>query len=147
VRLGLQNTGMATALAGGLVSYIAATIAISFLLLIPGQYEHVRKTDPSTRRWFFTSGFTVMMSQMFRYLALSVAPVSVVQPIQRLSLVFRFFFSWLMNREHEVFSGRMWVSTGISLLGALALTLTTEQVRFVLPLPDAFARFLDIQWP
>ena len=36
----------------------------------------------------------------------AIAPVSVVQPIQRTSLIFRLFFSWMLNREHEVFGGR-----------------------------------------
>jgi len=88
-----------------------------------------------------------MVSQMFRYLALSVAPVTVVQPIQRLSLVFRFFFSWWMNPGHEVFGSRVWISTIVSLLGALALTLTVDQIRDYLPLPDSLAAFLRVEWP
>jgi drug/metabolite transporter (DMT)-like permease len=147
VRLGLKDSGIGAGLAGGLVSYIAATVVIALLALIPGQAKAMRVQDRRTRTWFYISGLTVMLSQMFRYLALSVAPVSVVQPIQRLSLVFRFFFSWLLNREHEVFDGRIWVSTIISLLGAVLLTLSVEHVIAFFALPDWLAAILRIQWP
>ena len=88
-----------------------------------------------------------MLSQMFRYLALSVAPVSVVQPIQRLSLVFRFFFSYWFNRDHEVFSSKVWVSTGVALVGAILLSLSAEQLTAMLPLPDWLAAIIRIEWP
>ena len=147
VRLALRDSGIGAGLAGGFISYVAATLVIGLLLLIPGQYAHARALDPKARNWFLISGLTVMLSQMFRYLALSVAPVSVVQPIQRLSLVFRFFFSYLFNRDHEVFNNRIWISTGISLLGALALSFTTEQVIAVVPMPDWLMTIVQLQWP
>ena len=53
------------------------------------------------------SGIAVGISQMFRYMALAVAPVSVVTPIQRLSLVFRIYFGARLNPHHEVFGDRV----------------------------------------
>ncbi len=147
VRLALRDTDPGAALAGGLVSYLAATAVVAVLMLLPGQISHVRKVDSKATLWFVISGVTVMASQMFRYMALSIAPVSVVQPIQRLSLLLRFFFGWLINREHEVFSSKVWISTIIALVGALLLTFTTEQVTNVLPLPQSVVTFLQIQWP
>ena len=149
VRLALRDTGMGIGggLAGAFVSYVAATLFVSLFAFLPGQIAHVRKLDPSTRNWFIGSGLTVMLSQMFRYLALSVAPVSVVQPIQRLSLVFRFFFSYWFNRDHEVFSSKVWVSTGVALVGAILLSLSAEQLTAMLPLPDWLAAIIRIEWP
>ena len=149
VRLALRDTGLGVGggLAGAFVSYVAAALFVLLFAFIPGQIAHVRKLDPGTRNWFIGSGLTVMLSQMFRYLALSVAPVSVVQPIQRLSLVFRFFFSYLLNRDHEVFSSKVWVSTGVALVGAILLSLSAEQVTAFLPLPDWLAAIIRIEWP
>ena len=149
VRLALRDMGLGIGggLAGAFVSYVAATLFVSLFAFIPGQIAHVRKLDPSTRNWFIGSGLTVMLSQMFRYLALSVAPVSVVQPIQRLSLVLRFFFSYLLNRDHEVFSSKVWVSTAVALVGAILLSLSAEQVTAFLPLPDWLAAIIRIEWP
>jgi drug/metabolite transporter (DMT)-like permease len=149
VRLALRDTGLGIGggLAGAFVSYVAAACVVALLALAPGQIAHVRKLDRRTRNWFIGSGLTVMLSQMFRYLALSVAPVSVVQPIQRLSLIFRFFFSYMLNREHEVFGGKVWVSTGVALMGALLLSLSAEQVTALLPLPEWLADLAKIEWP
>ena len=68
------------------------------------------------------SGFFVCAAQMFRYMALAIAPVSVVAPIQRLSVLFRFWFARLFNPQHEVFGGKMVAATVVSLTGALALS-------------------------
>ena len=149
VRLALRDTGlgMGGGLAGAFVSYLAAALFICLFAFIPGRLAHVRQLDARTAKWFMAGGLTVMLSQMFRYLALSVAPVSVVQPIQRLSLVFRFFFGYLLNRDHEVFSRKVWVSTAVSLVGAIILSLTAEQVTAFLPLPEWLADVLKIEWP
>ncbi len=149
VRLALRDTGLGIGggLAGAFVSYVAAACVVGLFAFAPGQIAHVRKIDRHTRNWFIGSGLTVMLSQMFRYLALSVAPVSVVQPIQRLSLVFRFFFSYLLNREHEVFGGKVWISTVVALAGALLLSLSAEQVSAFLPLPAWLADLAKIEWP
>lgn len=149
VRLALRDSGLGIGggLAGAFVSYLAAALFVSLFAFVPGQIAHVRKLDWRTCKWFIASGLTVMLSQMFRYLALSVAPVTVVQPIQRMTLVFRFFFSYIFNRDHEVFSGKVWVSTAVSLIGAVLLTVSTEQAAAILPMPDWLITFLKIEWP
>jgi uncharacterized membrane protein len=147
IRMGLQDAGPGASLAGGLVSYVAATLAVALLLLWPGQLRHALALNRNSAKWFTYSGILVCLSQIFRYLALAVAPVTVVAPILRLSLVFRVMFSWLINREHEVFSGGVIAGIAISLLGALALSLSADVVRSLLPLPDAVAELLRWQWP
>ncbi len=149
VRLALRDSGlgMGGGLAGAFVSYLAAALFISLFAFVPGQIAHVRKLDARTCKWFIASGLTVMLSQMFRYLALSIAPVTVVQPIQRLSLVLRFYFGYLLNRDHEVFGSKVWISTAISLIGAIVLSISTEQAAAILPLPDWLIAFLRIEWP
>jgi hypothetical protein len=84
---------------------------------------------------------------MLRYMALVLAPVSVVTPIQRISLLFRLYFSHIINPQHEVFGGRIVAATVVSLLGALALSISTELVQSVLPLPDWAKTFLNWHWP
>ena len=105
VRIGLENQGIGVSLAGGLVAYIAATAVFSLVLLWPGQWRHVWSIDREAAKWFTFSGFLVFFSQMFLYMAMSIAPVTVVSPINRLSILFRLFFSRLLNPQHEVFGG------------------------------------------
>ena len=97
--------------------------------------------------WFTISGITICLSQMFLYMGFAVAPVSVVAPIQRLTLVFRIHAGWLINREHEEFGGRVILATVVSLLGAVALSASSDLVTQYLPLPDAIRHLAHWHWP
>jgi hypothetical protein len=61
--------------------------------------------------------------------------------------VFRLYLSRLINPQHEVFGGRIVAATVVSLIGALALTVSAEFVQDVLPLPDWAGAVLNWQWP
>jgi len=147
VALGLQGKGLGGSLAAGLVSYVAATVVAAIMLLWPGQIRHLFAIRPAAAKWFTLSGVLVCVSQMFLYMGFAVAPVSVVSPIQRLSIVFRIYAGWLINREHEEFGGRVIAGTIVSLIGAIALSVSTEAVLAYLPLPDAMVAIARWQWP
>jgi uncharacterized membrane protein len=134
-------------IAGGFVSYVAATIALAVPLLLPGQWASVRALDRTTGRWFVVSGIAIAMSQMTRYMALAVAPVSVVTPIQRLTVVFQIYFGALVNPEHEVFGERLILGTVISLIGAVALSVSLDEVGSLIALPPSLATVLNWHWP
>ena len=143
---GLGPSGsLLDSLAAGLVSYTAAAIVVTLAVAIAGGFAIMRNLDRTARNWFALSGVFVFVSQMLRYMALAVAPVTVVVPIQRLSIVFRVIFSWLINRDHEVLSGKVLTGIAISLVGGLALTLSTDIV--VSLLPTAWAEILTLEWP
>jgi uncharacterized membrane protein len=107
----------------------------------------VRSLDRGAAKWFAISGVCVCFAQMLRYMALTLAPVSVVTPIQRLSLLFRLYFSRILNPDHEVFGGRIMAATIVSMAGALALSVSADVVQSMLPLPDWAKTFLNWHWP
>jgi drug/metabolite transporter (DMT)-like permease len=147
VRMGLENRGIGVSLAGGLVAYLAATAVFSLTLLWPGQWKHVWSTDREAAKWFTFSGFLVFFSQMFLYMAMSIAPVTVVSPINRLTILFRLYFSRLLNPHHEVFGGAVILATFVSLAGAVLLTLSADIVQSIVPLPESAVALLNWQWP
>jgi uncharacterized membrane protein len=147
VRAGLENQGIGVSIAGGLVASIAATVVFGLVLLLPGQLRHVLSVNRDSAKWFTFSGVMVSISQLFLYMAMSIAPVTVVSPMSRLSILFRLYFSGLVNPKHEVFGGSVIMATVVSLLGALALTVSADVVQELVPLPEAVVRFLDWQWP
>ena len=147
IRLGLEDRGLAASLAGGLVSYVAATAVMAVVLLWPGHLRQALAVKPEAAKWFTFSGFMVCISQMFIYMALAIAPVTVVAPINRLTIVFRLYFSRMLNPQHEVFGGKVIVGTVVSLLGAVVLSLSTDVVASLLPLPDAVVSVLKWHWP
>ena len=84
---------------------------------------------------------------MFVYMAYAVAPITVAAPIMQLHLVLRVMFARLLNPQHEVFGGRMLLGTALSFLGAIAISLDTEHVLSLLPLPASVADFARWHWP
>jgi uncharacterized membrane protein len=147
IRMAFVKKGIAVGIAGGFVSYFAATLVIAVTLLLPGRWKSFRTIEGKTTKWFVLSGIAVCLSQMFRYMALAIAPVSVVSPIQRLSLVFRVYFGWMINPKHEVFGGRVFAGTLVSLIGAVALSASTDSIAHLIPVPAALAAWLSWHWP
>jgi uncharacterized membrane protein len=146
VRFALERSDWQASIAGGLVSYVAATLVVVAIILASGNLRHVLDVPASASKWFGLAGLFVGLSQLLRYMALSMAPVSVVTPIQRLSLIFRLFFS-LMNREHEVFSSRMVLGTVVSLFGAVLLSLSVDSIRHYVFVPDWLLPMFTWSWP
>lgn len=147
VRVGLEHKGLAASFAGGLIAYLSATAVMALVMLWPGRLRHALAVNRESARWFALSGVLVFLSQMFLYMAMAVAPVTVVSPINRTSIVFRLYFSRWLNPEHEVFGGNVIIGTIVSLAGAVALTLSVEAVQGVLPLPEPLTALLNWHWP
>lgn len=147
IRTGLEDRGVGVALAGGLVAYVAATVLFALVLMWPGQWRHIWSTDREAAKWFSFSGIFVFVSQMFLYMAMSIAPVTVVTPINRLSILFRLFLSRLLNPKHEVFGSSVILATVVSLIGAVLLTLSVDLVQALIPLPEAVVAMLNWRWP
>lgn len=147
IGLAFTHKGVAVGIAGGFVSYVAATVAIGLVLVRPGEWMRFCALDRGNAKWFVISGIAVCLSQMLRYMALAIAPVSVVAPIQRLSLVFRIYFGWMINPKHEVFGGRLLAGTLISLIGAVALSISANHVMHWIPMPQSAVAWLTWSWP
>jgi drug/metabolite transporter (DMT)-like permease len=147
VRLAVIRGDLGSGIAGGLISYAAATVVVALLLLWPGQWRHAREIKPESLKWFTYSGVSVSIAQMFIYMAYAVAPLSVVTPVLQLHHLLRLVFSRLLNPHHEIFGGRMILATALSLLGAITLSLDVEHVLALMPLPESVAAFARWHWP
>lgn len=151
VRLGLEGGGLQNGLgrgvAAGLISYVAATLVIVVALAWPGSLRQVLSIRRHGFTWFMIAGLFVGIAQMLRYMALALAPVSIVAPMMRLTSIFRFYFSWLINREYERFSNGVFVGTVVSLIGAVILTLSSDFVLSLLPASEWLATALKWRWP
>jgi drug/metabolite transporter (DMT)-like permease len=149
VSAGLSGMGgIGAGVLGGFVSYAVSTaVVVIFLLVRPDQLRLALSTDRTAAKWFVISGVAVWLSQFFRYLALGIAPVTIVQPIQQLSVIFRMLFAWFLNRDYEVFDARAIIGIVVSFLGALLLASSTEIVNGLIPLPDGWNAMLAWHWP
>ena len=138
--------GVGAALAGGFISYAAATAVTLLFVASPGRIAHVMATDRSAVPWFVWSGVNVCAAQIFRYMALAVAPVSVVAPIMQVQAVFRWIFAWFINREHEIFNKWTLIGMLVSMSGALALSVSTDFVLNLIPLPATLIEIAHWRW-
>jgi uncharacterized membrane protein len=147
VRIGLEGKGLVASIAGNFIASLSATAMMALILLWPGNIRHVLQLKLEPAKWFTFSGVLVCFSQIFLYMAMSIAPVTVVSTISRLSILFRLYFSRMINPHHEQFGGGVAVATVVSLLGAVILSFSTDVVLANVPLPDALVSILQWQWP
>ena len=74
-----------------------------------------------TVRLFLGAGFFAFAAQMFRFVALSLAPVAVITPLQRTGAVFTLGLSWAINRHLEKITWRVVAGILVSVAGAVVL--------------------------
>ena len=122
VRAALRDTGLS--MLGGLVAYSSASILLLLALALPGRRALVRgRMDTTAIRWFAFAGVTIFLAQMFWFLALGAAPVTVVSPIMRSATVYTLLFSFLVNRRLESFGPRVLGGMGFAISGAVLVAL------------------------
>lgn len=120
IRSGLEGTGLG--ILGGLIAYTSATLTFALVTcLVPGQIRHVRKTDKKAVPWYTMAGVLVYLAQTLFFVALSLAPVTVVAPIHQFSLIARVCAGYIINRQHEIFSPTIIFAVLLSLTGTIIL--------------------------
>ena len=145
VRAGLQGPGQA--LAGGVVSYAAATLVIALLMLVPGPRRDLASMTVRNLRWFSGTSILTAVSQMLLYLAMAIAPVIVVQPLLRFQTLASTIAGWYLNRQHESFDRSVLWAIGVSMIGAVLLALDRQMLMSAFDLPDWLAPLLAWRWP
>lgn len=59
ISMAFETKGVAIGIAGGFVSYLAATVAVFLTMVIPGQWTSFRSVDRESAKWFIISGVAV----------------------------------------------------------------------------------------
>lgn len=106
---------------GGMVAYVAASLALIATLAIPTRRGLVKAMNFSTIRLFLSAGVFAFLAQMFRFMALAIAPVAVVTPLQRTAAMFTLVLSFALNRHLEVINLRVVLGIVFSVTGAVLL--------------------------
>jgi drug/metabolite transporter (DMT)-like permease len=123
IRAALEGTTQ-TSILGGLVAYSGAAALLLVSLVLPARRGMVSAINPRVAKAFFGAGVAIFLAQMFRFIALSMAPVAVVTPIQRSSSIFTLILSWFINRSLEAINLRVVLAVLLSVAGALVLVYT-----------------------
>ena len=119
IRAAIGGTGLG--IVGALISYAAATLVLMAGLVQPSRLSSLRNMDRTALWWFLLTAVTSFFAQMFRYVALDLAPVTVVTPLQQLSAIFGLIFAFMFNRRMESFTPRVLIGIVLSVLGSVAV--------------------------
>jgi len=118
-KMGLRGAG--SPLAGLFISFLAATIVLIFSLVSPGRRQLISRINTKAAGLFFLGGLFSCTANFCRYAALKLIPASVVTPIVATSPVFLLIFSYLFNRNLEIFSRPVIIGTMIVVVGTVLL--------------------------
>jgi drug/metabolite transporter (DMT)-like permease len=142
VRLAFDTAPQASVIAGATIAYAAASVVFSLLLLSSALRRDIGGLKRENVPWFFCAAVLVTASQGFVYASLAVAPLMVVTPILQLSLVFRIFLSWLINREHEVLNASVIIGSIAAIVGSILVSLNTDFAVSAAGLPEGISSVL-----
>ena len=119
VRAAIGGTGLG--IVGAFISYSAATAILLVGFLQPGRLSRLLDINRRALWWFILTAISVFFAQMFRYVALDMATVTVVSPLQQSATIFGLFFSFIFNRSLESFKPRVLVGIALSVAGSVAV--------------------------
>lgn len=119
VRVGLKDSG--APIAGVMVAYIAATTVLMLFLFNRTKRRLLFQIPGRAAGLFFISGVLSLAANLARFSALSLAPASIVAPLIFTFPIFLLFFSYLMNRQIEIFNRVVIFGTITVVVGSLLL--------------------------
>ena len=110
-----------TAAIGTFVAYSGASAVLLATLVLPKRRALIGAINLQYMRLFGGAGFAVFLAQLLRFFALSLADVSVVNPLQRMANVFTVILTWMFNRSLETITLRVVIGVLVSFAGSALL--------------------------
>ena len=107
-----------TAAIGTFVAYIGASAVLMASLALPNQRQLIGTMNVRYFRLFGGAGISVFLAQLFRFFALSLADVTVVNPLQRMTAVFTLVLTYFVNRSLERLDWRVVAGVLVSFAGS-----------------------------
>ncbi len=115
IKLGVGEIG--SPYAAAFISHIASFLVVAGLLFGKGRREQMMQLRRESLIPLVISGILNSIGQLLRYVALSYSPVSVIEPLIGTSGLFVFLLSFLINRNIEVFTWRVFVGIAATVAG------------------------------
>jgi drug/metabolite transporter (DMT)-like permease len=119
IKLGLKATG--AAVPGAFISYVAATVFLGITLIGRRRKTAVDQLTPLAAVLFFSAGLFSFSANLVRYLALSLAPASVVTPLVSTEPIFMMVLAFIFNRQLEIFSRPVMIGSILVVVGTILL--------------------------
>lgn len=119
---GLEEIG--SPFAAAFISYSAAALVMVLISLRKVHREQIKNLQGRTFLILAASSIFISVAQLTRYAALRISPVSVIDPlILGITGLFIVLASFVINRNIEVFTWRVLLSTAVTVVGTYLLIL------------------------
>ena len=118
VKVGLNEGGVKESIVGAFIAYFSATILIFLIIIISKKsFREIYNYQKEGVSWFLLAGIFSLFAHLLRYMALGIAPISIVEPIQKTTIIFRVIFSWFINKKHEIINFKVLFGIFLSIVG------------------------------
>ncbi|MFC1894139.1 EamA family transporter [Chloroflexota bacterium] len=119
IKMGLS--GSESPVAGAFISFSAATIILGVTLWNRKRRAALANMTGRAMSLFILMSLCGISGQLMNFLALDIAPVSLVAPVFALSPVFVLVLSFLFNRKLEVFGKNVIIGLIAAVVGTILL--------------------------
>ncbi len=119
IKLGLGDSG--SPVAGALISYLAATLVLSISLFNRNKRTALAGMKSRTVVQFGLVGLLGSTAHLLRFIALSMAPASVINALFSITPIFHVFLAFVINRKLEVFTRAVIIGTIAIVVGTILL--------------------------
>ncbi len=116
-------TAMGSPFVGAFVSFTVAFIIVASLLFGKGRRKQLVRLNRSSFIPIAISGTFSAVANLLRFTALKYSPVSLVQPLIAIHILYVLLFSFLLNRKIEVFTRKVIIGMVLAVAGAVILSL------------------------
>ena len=108
---------------GTFVSFAFAFLIMASLLFGKERRKQLLQINRASLIPIAIAGVSSAIAQLLRFTALSYSPVSLVQPITSVRILFVLLFSFLLNRNIEVFTRKVITGMVLAVAGTIILSL------------------------
>ena len=119
IKLGLKENG--AAVSGAFISYLAATVFLGISLIGRRRKTAADQLTLPAVVLFLSGGIFSFSANLVRYLALSLAPASVVTPLVSTEPIFMMALAFIFNRQLEIFSRPVMIGSVLVVAGTILL--------------------------
>ena len=126
IRAALEDASGVAAV-GTFIAYVGASAVLMATLALPAQRHLIGTINVRYMRLFGGAGFSVFLAQLLRFFALSIADVSIVNPLMRMISVFTLILSYLVNRRLEHITLGVVLGVLVSFAGSALLVVAAAQ--------------------
>ncbi len=108
---------------GTFVSYVFAFLIMASLLFGKERREQLLRLNRASLTPIIIAGIGIATAHFFKFAALMYSPVSLVQPLTATHILFLLLFSFLLNRNIEVFTRKVIIGMMLAVVGTIILSL------------------------